>query len=125
MKAADGGSVPLFPPLCRTVVSDQDKCTFMGITIPCFKLFNKETVDHFGMGLEMSAIWMFIVTFAIGLVAFCKADDDWITPSWSEIREASSLKITCALYGMETAFLALIRYYWGVCKPLVGEYLCA
>ncbi len=124
MKAADGGTVPLFPPMCRAFVSARDDCTFMGITIPCFKIFDKDTVAHFDMGLEMTAIWTFVVTFMIGFVPLCKIVDDlWVSRKndW----KTSSLLIACALYAMETAVFALIRYYWGVCKPLVGECLCA
>jgi len=114
---ADGGSVPFFPPMCRAMVDEEDECTFMGITIPCFKVFKKETVDHFGMGLEMDAIWTFLVTFLIGFVSMFKVVDAWRSGvgTWKN----SSLKITCAVYAMETALFALIRFYWGVCKPLV------
>jgi hypothetical protein len=47
-------------------------------------------------------------------------DEMWFSgyDNWN----VSSLKIICALYSMDTALLALIRYYWGVCKPLMGEY---
>eukprot|EP00577_Skeletonema_sp_RCC1716_P010526 CAMPEP_0113413536 /NCGR_PEP_ID=MMETSP0013_2-20120614/23490_1 /TAXON_ID=2843 ORGANISM="Skeletonema costatum, Strain 1716" /NCGR_SAMPLE_ID=MMETSP0013_2 /ASSEMBLY_ACC=CAM_ASM_000158 /LENGTH=834 /DNA_ID=CAMNT_0000300241 /DNA_START=16 /DNA_END=2520 /DNA_ORIENTATION=- /assembly_acc=CAM_ASM_000158 len=119
MRAANGGTVPFFPPMCRAVVSEQDDCTFMGITIPCFKVFNKDTVAHFGMGLEMAAIWTFVITFLIGLVPLCKiVDEMWYSGNnnWN----SSALKIACALYSVETAIFALIRYYWGVCKPLVA-----
>jgi len=119
MRAANGGTVPFFPPMCRAVVSEQDDCTFMGITIPCFKVFNKDTVAHFGMGLEMAAIWTFVITSLIGLVPLCKiVDEMWFSGNnnWN----ASALKIACALYSVETAIFALIRYYWGVCKPLVA-----
>jgi hypothetical protein len=57
----------------------------------------------------------------------CKTvDDDWNNASsLSGYWKVSSLKITCAFYfGMEAAFFALIRYYWGARKPLVGEYIC-
>ena len=121
MRAANGGTVPFFPPMCRAVVSELDDCTFMGITIHCFKVFNKDTVAHFGMGLEMAAIWTFVVTFSIGLISMFKTVDEmWFSgyDNWN----VSSLKIICALYSMDTALLALIRYYWGVCKPLMGEY---
>mmetsp|Transcript_20870 Transcript_20870/g.41523 ORF Transcript_20870/g.41523 Transcript_20870/m.41523 type:complete len:854 (-) Transcript_20870:109-2670(-) len=119
MRAANGGTVPFFPPMCRAVVSELDDCTFMGITIPCFKIFNKDTVAHFGMGLEMAAIWTFVVTFSIGLISMFKTVDEmWFSgyDNWN----VSSLKIICALYSMDTALLALIRYYWGVCKPLMA-----
>jgi len=117
LMSADGGSVPFFPPMCRAMVDEEDECTFMGITIPCFKVFKKETVDHFGMGLEMDAIWTFLVTFLIGFVSMFKVVDAWRSGigTWKN----SSLKITCAVYAMETALFALIRFYWGVCKPLV------
>lgn len=124
VKVADGGTVPPFPPMCKASISARDDCTFMGITIPCFKIFDKDTAAHFGMGLEMSAIWTFVVTFIIGFVPLCKiVDDIWVSRKndW----KTSSLQIACALYAMETAVFALIRYYWGVCKPLVGECLCA
>ena len=116
--------MPFFPPMCRAMVDEEDECTFMGITIPCFKVFKKETVDHFGMGLEMDAIWTFLVTFLIGFVSMFKVVDAWRSGvcTWKN----SSLKITCAVYAMETALFALIRFYWGVCKPLVGEcMMCA
>ncbi len=119
LKAVNDGSVPFFPPMCQAVVSDDDKCSFMGITIPCFKVFKKDVVDHFGMSMEMSAIWTFVVTFLIGFISMLMIVDEWRNRNGSW--HTTSLKITCSVYAMETAFFALIRYYWGVCKPLVGK----
>ena len=124
LKAANDGSVPLFPPMCRAVVDENDECTFLGITIPCFKLFNKDTVKHFGLGVEMGAIWTFVVTLIIGLCSCCKIlDEMWLSGKENKRWHQSSLKIACALYAVETSVFSLIRYYWGVCKPLVGEFV--
>ena len=115
LEATFDGSVPMYPQPCRAVVTNDDQCSFLGISIPCHRVFHKEALNHFGVGLEMEAVWTFLITFIIGLVSLCMIRD-W---NW----KSSSLKISCACYGIETAFFALIRYYWGVCKPLVGE-LC-
>ena len=55
------------------------------------------------------------ITLVIGLVSLWKADLQWHINF-----QEKSLKITCALYAIETSLFALIRFYWGVSKPLVA-----
>jgi hypothetical protein len=108
-------SIPLFPPFCYVKTDERDMCTLLGITIPCHKAFSEDSLDQFGLELEMCHLWTFFITLATGLVSLWNADLQWPI----NFRE-KSLKITCALYAIETSLFALIRFYWGVSKPLVA-----
>eukprot|EP00579_Thalassiosira_antarctica_P029149 CAMPEP_0202026838 /NCGR_PEP_ID=MMETSP0905-20130828/59945_1 /ASSEMBLY_ACC=CAM_ASM_000554 /TAXON_ID=420261 /ORGANISM="Thalassiosira antarctica, Strain CCMP982" /LENGTH=326 /DNA_ID=CAMNT_0048590165 /DNA_START=43 /DNA_END=1020 /DNA_ORIENTATION=- len=105
---------PIFPPFCKTRVEAKHECSLLGITIPCYNSFNEEAMEYFRFGLEMSHVWTFILTFGIGAFYL------WATQlkSFEDVK-SKSLKVTCALYAMETSFFALFRMFWGVSKPLV------
>jgi hypothetical protein len=107
------GDIPTFPPFCAAKVIDDEECSMFGLTIPCHKAFSEDTLETFGFGLVASHIWTFVVTLVIGVVSLWNIKGRW------EFRR-HSLKTTCALYAIETSFFALIRLYWGVCKPLVA-----
>lgn len=113
-----GSGVPLFPSSwCRIGISGEDECSLLGITIPCHKTFSEDSLEHFGFGLEQSHLWTFFITFTIGLIAlWCTG----LTFTPSNFKE-KSLKLTCALYAIDTALFALVRFYWGVSKPLVRK----
>jgi hypothetical protein len=109
----DSGSIPFFPPFCVAKVDESDACELFGVTIPCHRAFNEDTLGQFGYGLESSHIWTFVLTFAIGLISLWNL-------KWPWDFHHQSLKATCALYAIETSFFSLIRFFWGVCKPLVA-----
>jgi len=110
--------IPFFPKMCRVEIDNEDECTLFGITVPCHKSFSEDSLDNFGFGLQQSHNWTFVSTFLIGLISLWKANVNRNNFRWK------SLKITCALYAMETACFSLARFYWGVSKPLVCEYIC-
>ena len=110
--------IPFFPEMCRVEIDNEDECTLFGITVPCHKSFSEDSLDNFGFGLQQSHNWTFVSTFLIGLISLWKANVNRNNFRWK------SLKITCALYAMETACFSLARFYWGVSKPLVCEYIC-
>ena len=109
--------IPFFPQMCRVEIDNEDECTLFGITVPCHKSFSEDSLDNFGFGLQQSHNWTFVSTFFIGLISLWKANVNRNNFRWK------SLKITCALYAMETACFSLARFYWGVSKPLVCEYV--
>ena len=62
----------------------------------------------------------FLVLFVLGMMAlsYTYSDDpDTGRPRWAW---KDSMKITCALYSVETSFFALIRIYLGLSKPLIA-----
>ncbi|KAG7363272.1 hypothetical protein IV203_026632 [Nitzschia inconspicua] len=105
--------IPTFPPFCAARISDSENCSVLGITIPCHKAFSAETLDAFGDGLLASHIWTFLVTLVIGVASLWNIKEPW------DFRR-HSLMITCGLYAVETSFFAIIRFFFGVCKPLVA-----
>jgi len=85
--------------------------------MPCHNVFNEDSLEHFGYGLEHSHIFTFFITFLIGAISLGMSNVPYGKPR--------SLKITCALYAMETALFALARFYLGVSSALVGKFYIA
>jgi hypothetical protein len=60
--------IPFFPKqLCYAPLVDADRCTMLGITIPCMNAFGEQQMDAFGFEMLTSHWWTFILTTAIGL----------------------------------------------------------
>ena len=58
------------------------------------------------------SIGTFIVLFVMGMSALSYVPTPW---EWKD-----SMKLTCALYSVETSFFAIIRIYLGLSKPLIA-----
>ena len=96
-------------------------CSEWWLHIPCndnsLSQDSKGTLEYFGFGLEMIHLWAFLSMFAIGAASL------WLADAYSmEELKKNSLKLTCALYAMETSLFSLLRFFTGVSKPLVCKF---
>ena len=67
LEATFDGSVPMYPQPCRAVVTNDDQCSFLGISIPCHRVFRKEALNHFGVGLthHQAVLWGVVLVLVL------------------------------------------------------------
>ena len=121
----DPSKIPFFPKWCHAPLVDADECTLLGMTIPCMNAFGEQEMNYFGFEMLTSHIWTFILTTTIGLYNLSLVRSASPEPKEGVVycrsfsNNGQTMTITTGLYAIITGIFAVVRYYWGVSKPLL------
>ena len=132
----DPHKIPFFPKeWCVAPMISADECTLLGITIPCMNAFGPVEYGAYGFEMLSSHMWTFALTLCIGVgnlwsvvasrrrtlydIEHRKSDIFDENYKWSFWNSGQTMSIITGWYAVITSFFALVRFYWGISKPLL------